>query len=89
MGCAHPPYWHGAGGYESQKAGTADIKLAAARQAREDESFHAQQGTRPVGASIEVGPLGCGRAWCLPVVLPERVTPPLRRVGAAVAPSFA
>ncbi|KAJ1617135.1 hypothetical protein T492DRAFT_894216, partial [Pavlovales sp. CCMP2436] len=35
----------------------------------------------------EVGPMGCGRAWCLPVVLPERAMPPLRRAGAAVAPS--
>jgi len=45
-------------------------------------------GFQPRRAS-EVGPLGRGRLWRLPGVLPERAMPPLRRAGAAVAPSFA
>jgi len=31
----------------------------------------------------------CRGGWCLPGVLPERAMSPLRRAGAAVAPSFA
>ncbi|KAJ1624314.1 XPG N-terminal domain-containing protein [Pavlovales sp. CCMP2436] len=40
------------------------------------------------GGKGKVVLLGCGRAWCLPGVLPERAMPPFRRAGAAVAPSL-
>ncbi|KAJ1638768.1 hypothetical protein T492DRAFT_857634 [Pavlovales sp. CCMP2436] len=49
-------------------------------------SLHRRTAT---AAAVRTAPLGHEGAWCLPEVLSERVMSPLKRAGAAVAPSFA